>query len=326
MDPLALGAAFAFGAAVLFAAVHAQGRLVGNRRAADQRVQDLHQPFEHGLQQPAEIPWRRAYTSVPVLALLFARGTRGAEMEEALQQAGMLISPGSFLLVQALLAVIGVTAALLIGGVTAVGVLLAIPFVLLGWLLPRAYLAFRTVRRLEQMDRQLVDLLGLLSSSIRAGFSVLQGLDSASSRVGPPLQVEIERVLADVRLGRPMDDALRAWSDRVPSPNVRLLVVAMIVQRSAGGNLAEVIDNLAETMRDRVELKLQVNALTAYSRLSARVVALYPFGIALLLTFMNPSVYSRLWTEPAGWALLAAALAMNVIAAMVLRKIAQVEY
>lgn len=325
MDPLALGAAIAVAGAVLFAAIHMQQQRASGA-TADQRIQDLHRPFDSSIEVTQAVPWRRTPTSVPVLALLFARGTRGADMEEALAQAGMELRPGAFILIQALIAFLAATIGLLIAGTTFLGLLIALPLGVVGWYLPRAYLAYKTVRRLDRMDRQLVELLSLLASSVRSGFSILQGFDSASKRVGPPLQVEVTRVLNDVRLGQRMDDALRAWAQRVPSISVRLMVTAMIVQRSAGGNLAEVLDNLAQTMRERVELKQQVNALTAYSRLSARVVGVYPFAIVGFLTMMNPGLYSRLWTEPIGWVLIGFAAVMNGIAFLVIRKVAQVEY
>lgn len=283
MDPLALAVALSLGSAVLFGALHARQQLV-NRGLADDRLRDLQRPFDTGIENNAALPLRNPPTSVPVLALLFARGTRGADMQEALSLAGLELRPGGFVLTQVVAATVGITTALLIAGATPVGLALAVPLSFIGWFLPRGYLAYKTVKRLNRMDQQLVDLLSLMASSVRAGFSLMQALDSAANRVGAPLQVEVERVLADVRLGKRMEEALRGWSDRIPSPHVRLLVTAMIVQRSAGGNLAEVLDNLAQTMRERVELKHQVNALTAYSRMTARVIALYPLGIALVMT------------------------------------------
>jgi tight adherence protein B len=323
VDLVALGVAFATGAAVWFGAMHARQRAL-QRRLADDRLRELRRPFDNGSITTTAAPVRQSATSVPVLRLLFARGTRGEEMQEALGLAGLDIRPGAFILTQALAALIGITIALLVAG-TGLGLVVAVPLAVVGWFLPRAYLAYRTVKRMAAMDRQLVDMLSLMSSSIRAGFSLMQSLSSASNRVGPPLQVELERVLNDVRLGQRMEDALRAWSERVPSGNVRLLVTAMIVQRSAGGNLAEVLDNLAQTMRERVELRRQVSALTAYSRMTARVIGFYPLGIALVMTALNPGVYGRLWTEQSGWVLLGVALVMNVVAFITLRRVARVE-
>ena len=325
MDPLALAVGLSVACAVLFATLHMRQRLF-SRGFADERLRELQRPFDTGIESAAALPMRNPPTSVPVLTLIFARGTRGAEMQEALSLGGLDLRPSGFLLIQAVAASVGLTIALLIGGAGAFGIALAVPLALIGWFLPRAYLTYRTVRRLEQMDRQLVDLLSLMSSSVRAGFSLLQALDSAASRIGPPLQVEVDRVLTDVRLGQRMEEALRAWSNRVPSGHVRLLVTAMIVQRSAGGNLAEVLDNLAKTMRERVELRNQVNALTAYPRMTARVIALYPLGVALVMTLLNPDLYGALWTEPSGWVLLGAALVMNGLAFITLRKVSRVDY
>jgi tight adherence protein B len=224
-----------------------------------------------------------------------------------------------------LLAGIGVTVSILVMPGLA-GAMLALGLGFVGWMLPRVYLARRTAKRLATIERQLVDLLTLVASSVRSGFSFVQSLDTAAERVGGPLEVEVRRVLADVRLGQALDDALRAWVERLPNRDLRLLVTATVVQRSAGGNLSEVLENLAQTMRERSELRQQVRALTAYPRLTARVVALYPLGITLMLTLMSPETYMRLWTEPLGWALLGAALFVNALAFTVMRSIVRVDY
>ena len=325
MDALAFAVALSVACAVLFAALSTRQR-AADRNLADDRIRGLQRHVDSGSASATALPLRSPPTSVPVLKLLFARGTRGAEMQAALSLAGLEIRPGGFILAQAVAASVGIAIALLIGGTPALAFVIAVSLALVGWFLPRAYLAYRTVRRLERMAQQLVDLLSLMASSVRAGFSLLQALDSAAKRVGRPLQVEVDRLLTDVRLGQQMEDALRAWADRVPSGHVRLLVTAMIVQRSAGGNLAEVLDNLARTMRERIELRHQVNALTAYSRMTARVIALYPLALALVITLLNPDIYGRLWTEPAGLALLGTAITMNVVAFIILRKVARVDY
>jgi tight adherence protein B len=238
----------------------------------------------------------------------------------------MRLTPGQFLLIRWTLAAVTFLLIGLIAGWGFIGIVLAIIAALVGYLLPRLYVAWRTAQRMSRLETQFVQMLALVASSLRSGFSLMQALDSARSRCGRPLSDELFRVLTDIRFGRPVEEAFEEWLERVPSRDLRLIVTAISVQRHSGGNLSEILENLAQTMRERAEVRLQIRSLTAYARFTARIIAVYPLAVALLLTLMSPETWGFLWTEQGGWAMLGAAFVMNALAMTVMRGIARVDY
>ena len=130
----------------------------------------------------------------------------------------------------------------------------------------------------ESFTKQLPDTLNLLRGTLRAGFSLMQGIEAIASEVGDPMGVELRRVLAEARLGRPLDGALSDMATRLRSPDFEWAVMAIGIQREVGGNLAELLENVAETMRARERLRRDVKALTAEGRMSAIVIGIMPPG------------------------------------------------
>ena len=130
-----------------------------------------------------------------------------------------------------------------------------------------------------------------MASSLRAGHSFLQSLDTVAKEIAQPAAAEFQRVVAEIRLGRPAEDALEALAERVGSPDFKWAVLAVNIQREVGGNLAEILDTVADTLRERAMLRRQIKVLTAEGRLSAWVLGLLPFGIALYMFAVNPRVH-----------------------------------
>ena len=140
-----------------------------------------------------------------------------------------------------------------------------------------------------------------MAASLRAGHSFLQALDTVAKEVAQPAAAEFQRVVAEVRLGRPAEDALEALSERVGSDDFKWAVLAVNIQREVGGNLAEILDNVSDTLRERAMLRRQIQVLTAEGRLSAWVLALLPIGIALYMSVVNPDYIGLLVTTTMGW-------------------------
>lgn len=243
-----------------------------------------------------------------------------------LDRAGLRLTPREFLALRLASGFVGFMIAALLFGWQPLGWLAGSLLAVVAYMLPRLIVSWRTKKRVERLEFQLIDMLSLLANSVRSGFALLQGLDMVSQRAESPLADDLIRLLSEVRLGRPIEDALRDWAARVGSPDVQLVVTAILVQRTSGGNLAEVLENLAQTMRERVELRDEIRSLTAHPRLTAKAVSAYPLVIAVLLTIINTRIWLRLWTEPSGWAFLGVAFALNVLAYFVLRRVTQVEY
>jgi tight adherence protein B len=146
-----------------------------------------------------------------------------------------------------------------------------------------------------------------------------------AKEIAPPAAAEFQRVVAEIRLGRPAEDALEALAERVGSPDFKWAVLAVNIQREVGGNLAEILDNVADTLRERAMLRRQVRVLTAEGRLSAWVLALLPVGIALYITAVNPEYIGTLVTETMGLIMLAGSLILLVAGVLWMRKIVNID-
>ena len=219
-----------------------------------------------------------------------------AGLDERLEQAGVRLLAGEFVALTALAAVGGaVVAALLIQNVVFVILIAAV-----AGTLPFYWLVWSRNKRQNLLVDQLADTLSILASSLRAGYSFLQALDTVSKEIGEPSASEFQRVVAEIRLGRPIDDALTAMAERVGSPDLKWAMIAVNVQREVGGNLAEVLDIVANTVRERAYIRRQVRVLSAEGRISVAILALLPFAIMLYLAIIRPDYLGLLFTTTAG--------------------------
>ena len=226
----------------------------------------------------------------------------GARLDAKLEQAGMPILAGEFIAVMVL--------CVLIAGIVAAIFLQNIVFVLLiagfASLIPYVWMGRSLRKRQEAFVDQLADTLSVLASSLRAGYSFLQALDTVSKEIGEPSAGEFQRVVAEIRLGRPIDDAMTAMAERVGSEDLKWAVIAINVQRQVGGNLAEVLDIVSNTVRERAYIRRQVQVLSAEGRLSVWILSCLPFGIMVYIAMVNPEYIEPLFSTLPGRALLIA--------------------
>lgn len=194
-----------------------------------------------------------------------------------------------------------------------------------GFFLPRWYVAYLQGKRLKAFNDQLGDILNMLVSGIRAGYSILQAMEAVSKEMGPPASEEFARVVREVQLGIPMSQALDNLLRRVPSDDLDMTITAIKVQQEVGGNLAEVLDNISFTIRERVRIKGEIRALTAQARASAYIVSFLPVGVAILVYLINPKFMGKMFTHPCGWIMLGVAVAGIVAGFFITRKIANIE-
>jgi tight adherence protein B len=178
--------------------------------------------------------------------------------------------------------------------------LLALVVAVLLTLLPLLVLNFLAKRRRSKFTSQLPDALQLLSGTLRAGFSLVQGIETLAAEVGDPMGHELHRVLAEARLGRPMEDALADMAERLESPDFEWTVMAIAIQREVGGNLAELLDTVAETMVARSRLRGEVKALTAEGRISAIVIGFMPVALGAFMYIVNPEYSASFLHDPIG--------------------------
>jgi tight adherence protein B len=242
-------------------------------------------------------------------------------LDAELEAAGVSLRSGEFVVITVVAALIGAV----LGAAIFRSFVLAGVFGAVGGIGPTLALRTALKRRAEQLREQLPDVLTIMASSLRAGHSFLQSLDTVAKEIAQPAASEFQRVVAEIRLGRPADDALEAMSERVGSDDFRWAVLAVNIQREVGGNLAEILDNVADTLRERATIRRQIRVLTAEGRLSAWVLCCLPIALALYMYAVNPDYISLLFTSTYGLVMLIGALVLLGIGILWMRKIIDID-
>jgi tight adherence protein B len=211
----------------------------------------------------------------------------------------------------------------------ATALLLALPAVIILTALavvgPLLYLEYRRKHRLRKFEIQLPDVLNLLAGSMRAGFSFNQGLEQVAEEAPEPARRELQRVFAESRLGRPVEDALEDSAARMHSVDLMWAVMAIRIQREVGGNLAELLDTVARTMTERERLKSEILSLTAEGRLSAWVLGIFPPAFAVVLYLIQPDYMKTLFESAIGIIAVIVSAVMAAFGFLWLRKIMAIE-
>ncbi len=194
-----------------------------------------------------------------------------------------------------------------------------------GLWVPWAYLLVKETRRTSAFLAQLPDTLQLIAGSLSAGYSMPQAMDTVVREGSQPVTSEFNRALVEARLGVPMEDALESVAERMKSKDFAWVVMAIRIQRDVGGNLAELLTTVSQTLREREALRRQVKVLSAEGRLSAWILGLLPPAFALYLLVAQPRYLKPLVTEPAGWLMLGFGGVLLVVGALWMRKAVRVE-
>ena len=255
-------------------------------------------------------------------------GTRFAEsrgfserLDAELEAAGVSLRSGEFVVASAV--------ACLVFGVLGAALLrnwiLALVLAGVGAAFPTVLLRSALSKRADRLREQLPDVLTIMASSLRAGHSFLQSLDTVAKEIAHPAAAEFQRVVAEIRLGRPAEDALESLAVRVGSPDFKWAVLAVNIQRDVGGNLAEILDTVADTLRERAMLRRQIKVLTAEGRLSAWVLGLLPFGIAIYMFAVNPSYIGLLFHSTYGIIMLVVAGCLLIAGILWMKKIVDID-
>jgi len=202
---------------------------------------------------------------------------------------------------------------------------LALIFAVIGYFAPRFYVRHLYNQRLRRLDQQLLDVCNLLANALRSGQGFLQGLEAVRRELPPPASEEFGQVVREISLGVDTPTALNHLVTRMRSYDLDLMVTAITVQRQVGGNLAEILDNIAETVRERVRLLGEVRALTGEVRISAWILGALPFVTGLALAVIQPSYITKLFDSTPGLVLTGITAVMMFIGILILRKVSQIE-
>lgn len=203
--------------------------------------------------------------------------------------------------------------------------LLAVVALVLILALPKKIYRWMRQRRINKIQQQLPDSLMMIAGSMRAGLGFAPSLESLARDVEPPLAQEFALVLREQRMGVKMEEALAHFNDRVPVADVTLFVSAVNISREVGGNLAETMASLGETLRRRLIMENKVKSLTAQGRLQAIVMAMMPVGIMGFLSLAYPETMTPMYHTPVGWAVLGVAVVMEYLGYRMCRKITSID-
>ncbi len=242
-------------------------------------------------------------------------------VEEMLERANLPVRAGEAMFFLSLGVVAAMAAGVMVVGSFFVAVILGVVTAGLGY----AGLLMAAKRRLKAFEAQLPDTLSLLAGTLRAGYSLPQGIDAVSHEIADPMGHELRRAMTEAQLGRELEDALSNVADRLDSADFAWAVMAIGIQREVGGNLSEVLLTVAETMIQRDRLQREVNALTAEGRVSAFILSMMPPGLGVVMYVMNPTYVGVLFSRTIGLVLIGLATVSGLIGLAWMKKVITID-
>jgi tight adherence protein B len=296
------------------------GTAARKRRARElaRRTSSAQHPTE--VQVDHESRWIPA----PLVSAAEAVGEIGGvtgKIERRLERAGAPLRAGEFLLAMVLAAFVGAAFGMLLLHSILFSMLAAV----LASTTPLLWLSFAVRRRLSKLHDQLADMLMILASSLRAGHSFFQAVDMVSKEIAEPGASELGRVVAEVRLGRPIQEAMGSLAERIGSEDFKWALLAVSIQREVGGNLAEVLDTVADTIRERDTIRRQIDVLTSEGRLSVAILTALPIGVALWMAWVNPEYIGLLFSTGLGMIMTGVAVCLLGVGVFWMKKVVKID-
>ena len=249
----------------------------------------------------------------------------GERISRELARADLKFKPGEYIALYVIAIMGGALIAFLLGGRLIWSAFIGAG---IGALLPRMYVKNQQSKRLSRFNDQLPDMINLMVNGLRAGFSVLQAMEGVSKELPAPICDEFKRVVQEMQLGIPMEKALVNLLRRIPSQDLDFLVTAINVQREVGGNLAEIMDVISYTIRERIRIKGDIRSLTSQAMYSGRALALMPIGLIGILWFLNRNYVMEFFNKDTIWCGVSALVIAGVLITVgyfVMIRIANVE-
>ena len=260
-------------------------------------------------------------SEVPLLNRLLSRVNIATRIDRRLRQADMKIPVGTFLLLSLVLFSVGIVAGRILHWPTILSVVVGIALLTV----PNIIVDIKRRRRLKRFMNHFPEALEMFARSLRAGHSFTGAIQLVAQEMPDPIGVEFSKVFEEQNLGIPLRQALIGMTDRVDILDVKFFVTAILIQRETGGNLAEIIDKIAYVIRERFRVQGQLKVFTAQARITGTILALLPVGMAVLLGILNPEYMKPLWVEKAGKTMIAAAVTMQILGFLAIRKIIRIK-
>lgn len=254
-----------------------------------------------------------------VAALIVGKSFSG-KLQVLIDKAAVPLRASEFVFFHGIAVVLAVLLGYTLGGIA--GVILMIAIAVSS---PILGLVYMRRQRDNKFHEQLPDTLSLIAGALKAGYSFLQAVDMTVKETAPPMSVEFKKVLTEARLGLPLEQALENMAKRVESNSFDWTVMAVKIQREVGGNLAEILEILSDTIRERDRVQRQIKVLTAEGRLSAIILFLLPFAVGVVLWVLNPGYLALLFNHPLGLMMAGMAVVMLAVGGLWLKKVVTIE-
>ncbi len=290
-------------------------------REMDKRLRDVAGPAVDPLPDAPSIVREEAIGPLPMLDRLVGETASGSGLLRLIERSGVKATPSGIVVSSLVLALIGIVLAALITPKVFVRPIAGV----IGLIAPLAYLRYRATRRIKRFEEQFPEALDLLSRAIRAGHAFQTAMGMVADEMNDPVGPEFKKAFDQQNFGLPLKEALNQLADRVALLDVRFFVTAVTIQRETGGNLAEILDNLAHVVRERFKILRQVRTHTAHGRFTGYVLLALPAALAIGLLWINPDFMGPLFREPLGQAMVIGGLVLQTIGFFWIKQVIKIE-
>jgi tight adherence protein B len=290
------------------------------QRKLQGRLEELSAPLDDSPEAKTLVKISEA-GPLPALERMISGTERGSAFSRWIEQSGMKISVSGLLLVAVFFAVLGALA---------VTMATRSPFGIpagaaMGFAIPFMFLKFKRTRRLRAFEEQFPEALDLIARALKAGHAFATGLKMAADELSEPVGPEFRKTFDEQNFGLPLKDALENLTLRIPILDVRFFATAVLIQRETGGNLSEILENLAHVVRERFKILRQVRVYTAHGRLTGYVLLALPAVLGIALSFINPDHMNMLFRERMGQILLMVAMCMQITGYLWIKQVVKIE-
>jgi tight adherence protein B len=327
MDPLVIATGVLVALAVFLVV---NGLLTGKKPEGADAIASRLQAFKPDYSTPVTTEEKvaqlrkRSYSGLPFLSGFLAQFKGSEKVALHLERAGVPLRVGEYYLIRWGLAAV-LFFAPFIFGFSVFTIFFGLAFAFGGYMLPAYWVGSKKRARMRRIEAQLVDMLGLVSNSLKSGYGLMQSFEFASKQMDPPLALEIRRMLREANLGLAAEDALIAMGERIGSKDLDMVLTAINIQRAVGGNLAEILDKVAFTMRERERIRGDITTLTSQQRMTGIIIGALPVFMFVLFMIMNPAYMSLLFTDMVGRIMLSAAIGLEFMGFLTIRQLMSIE-
>jgi tight adherence protein B len=297
------------------------------RSAMEERLDTFRSQKQTGeTQQEQEGPVlrQRSYSGLPILSSFIGQLRGSEQVAVRLERAGVPLRVGEYYMIRYAAALVFFAVSFIYSpGVF--GFFLGLGLAVVGYSLPAIWLGSKRSSRAKKIDGQMVEMLGMVANSLKSGYGLMQSFEFTSNQLDAPLATELKRMLRDANLGMSGEDALLAMGERIDSLDMEMVLTAINIQRSVGGNLAEILESVSFTMRERERIRGEISTLTSQQRMTGIVIGGLPVGMLLLFSLISPEYVGLLFTTTTGNGMLGAAVVLEVLGVLSMKKILAIE-